>query len=605
LRHDHRTLRLVTYAFGEYVLDLQLFQLRRGDEVVPLEPKVFDVLRYLVEHHDRVATKRELLDALWPNEVVTEAVLPTNINALRRALGQGRGAKQPIETVHGRGYRFATPVARSTVPAPTLLTPQPPALDLPDDEGALVGQVALLDKLKRALSRALSEQGQICILRGETGIGKSRIAKSVADLARAQGADVWQGACPEGLGTPPLWIWQEVLRSAKASEGGPGLRRVLGASAGELSPWLYELLEDGDENLLVRGERDRFRLYDVLVRLLSSAAKVRPRVLLLEDLHRADDASWQLLRLLAPHLAGLAVLVLCTVRSRDDLTVAMDVQRHVEDLARLPFCQRFQVSGLDEAESHSLLERRLGRAVQPELTRLLYQKTGGNPLFLRELSEGFADPPLSDVELLREASSLSPPELVRRVLLRRVERLGEAAQTLLSAASVIGNDFELAHVAELVEMPHEDAMDVVDAALDSRVITAVPDRFEAYRFAHDLVRDTLYTELRSQERKRLHQRAAELLARKSTVLDSLELGEVAQHYYRALPAADPELAASWLTRAAQEAEGGADYDGAARYFRFALDAMRLLSEPSAEQVESLKQGLERVARLARSAKVNA
>lgn len=595
----------MTYAFGEFVLDLQLFQLRRGDEVVPLEPKVFDVLRYLVEHHDRVATKRELLDALWPNEVVTEAVLPTNINALRRALGQGRGQKQPIETVHGRGYRFSLPVSRSLLPSLAAPATQLPPLDLPDDEGALVGQVVLLEKLKRALTRALAEQGQVCILRGETGIGKSRIAKRVADLARAQGADVWLGSCPEGVGTPALWIWQEVLRSAKASEGGPGLRRFLGASASELSPWLYELLEDGDDSMMVRGERDRFRLYDVLVRLLAAASKVRPRVLVLEDLHRADEASWQLLRLLAPHLAQQAVLVLCTVRSRDDLTVAMGVQRHVEDLARLPFCQRFQVAGLDEAESHTLLERHLGRPVPPELARLLYQKTDGNPLFLRELSEGFAALPLTDSELLREASTLSPPELVRRVLLRRVARLGEAAQTLLSAAAVVGNEFDLPYVAEIAGLPRTEVMDVIDAALDSRVISAVPDRFEAYRFAHELIRDTLYAELRGQDRKRLHQCAAELLARKHSLLDTLEVREVAQHYYRALPGADPELAAKWLTRAAQEGERAADYEESARYYRFALDAVRLLSAPAQTQVDALKQGLERVARLAQAAKSSA
>lgn len=595
----------MTYAFGEFVLDLQLFQLRRGDDVVPLEPKVFDVLRYLVEHHDRVATKRELLDALWPNEVVTEAVLPTNINALRRALGQGRGAKQPIETVHGRGYRFSMPVSRSMMPslhAPSMHNMT--AVELPEEEGSLVGQQALLEKLKKALTRSLAEQGQLCILRGETGIGKSRIARRLADLGRAQGADVWLGACPEGVGTPPLWIWQEVLRSAKASEGGPGLRRFLGNSASELSPWLYELLEDGEDSLLVRGERDRFRLYDVLVRLLSAASKVRPRVVVLEDVHRADDASWQLLRLLAPHLANLAVLVICTVRSRDDLTVAMGVQRHVEDLARLPLCQRFQVQGLDEADSRILLERQLGRPVAPDLARLLHQKTDGNPLFLRELSEAFSDQTLTDAELMREASTLSPPELVRRVLLRRVQRLGEAAQTLLSAAAVVGNEFDLSHVAEITELPRDVVMDVVDAALDSRVISAVPDRFEAYRFAHELIRDTLYTELRGQERKRLHQRAADLLARKNTLLDSFEVREVAHHYYRALPAADATRAADWLTRAAQESERAADHEDAARYYRFALDAVRLLSDPSAQQADSLKQGLERVTRLLHAAKLS-
>jgi predicted ATPase/DNA-binding winged helix-turn-helix (wHTH) protein len=588
----------VTYAFGEFVLDLQLFQLRRGQEIVPLEPKVFDVLRDLVEHHDRVATKRELLDALWPNEVVTEAVLPTNINALRRALGQGRGAKLPIETVHGRGYRFSLPVARSAMPSMRVSGISLRPLEPPEEDGAFVGQAALLEKLKRALTRALGEQGQLCILRGETGIGKSRIAKRIADLARAQGADVWVGGCPEGVGTPPLWIWQEVLRSAKASEGGAGLRRFLGQGANELSPWLYELLEDGEDSLLVRGERDRFRLYDAIVRLLSAASKVRPRVLVLEDVHRADDASWQLLRLLAPHLESLAVLVLCTVRSRDDLTVAMGVQRHVEDLARPPFCQRFQVTGLNEAESREFLEKHLGRALPPDLVRLIYQKTDGNPLFLRELAEGFSALALSDAELLREAPSLSPPELVRRVLLRRVERLGQTAHTVLSAASVMGNSFELSSLVEIADVARDEIMDVVDAAIASRVIAAVPDRFEVYRFAHELIRDTLYAELRGQDRKRLHQKVAEQLERQGKLMGTWLVREIAGHHYRALPLADPSNALSWLVRAGEESEHGADDEGAARFYRWALDAVRLSNEPSEAKLKELQNALERVSRRA-------
>ena len=137
------------YSFGEFTLDLQLYQLRHGDEVVPLEPKVFDVLRFLVEHHDRVATKRELLESLWPHEVVTEAVLPTNINALRRALGQKRGDKTPIETVHGRGYRFATEVSEldcvKPVPLALLLVPVLPVW--PNLRGNLpfVGRAELMD----------------------------------------------------------------------------------------------------------------------------------------------------------------------------------------------------------------------------------------------------------------------------------------------------------------------------------------------------------------------------------------------------------------------------------------------------------------------------
>lgn len=592
----------MTYAFGDFVLDLQLFQLRHGEQVIPLEPKVFDVLRYLVEHHDRVATKRELLDALWPNEVVTEAVLPTNINALRRALGQPRGQKTPIETVHGRGYRFSMAVMRgNSSPAP-VKSLGAMALELADDEDEpFIGQLPLMDKLRKLLTRSLSEQGQIVMLRGETGIGKSRIAKRLTDLARGQGADVWSGACPEGLGTPPLWVWQEVLRSAKSSEGGAGLRRFLGQSAAELSPWLYELLEDGEDHMLGRGERDRFRLYDALVRLLSGASKVRPRVLCLEDLHRADDASWQLLRLLAPHLESLAVLVICTVRSRDDLTTAMSVQRHVEDLARLSFCSRFQVTGLSEAETGQLLNKRLGREVPADLARLLYQKTDGNPLFLRELSEGIMASGQSDSDALRDAPGLSPPELVRRVLLRRVERLGEAAQQLLSAASVVGNSFELSCVAHVTGMDRELVSDVADMATASRVIVPLPDRVESFRFAHELIRDTLYSELRSGDRKRMHQKIAEYLSQQSS-LHGQGAKEIALHYYRALPEASPDHAITWLSRAAEECEREAAFDDAARFYRSALDAVRLMSEPSASDLSTLNQALERVNQRQRAAK---
>jgi predicted ATPase/DNA-binding winged helix-turn-helix (wHTH) protein len=594
----------VSYAFGDFVLDLQLFQLRQGEHIIPLEPKVFDVLRYLVEHHDRVATKRELLDALWPNEVVTEAVLPTNINALRRALGQGRGEKTPIETVHGRGYRFSMPVVRGrSMPAPG--TPSlPPRPGVDDDEEPFVGQTALLEKLKRALTRTLAEQGQICILRGEAGIGKSRIAKRIATLARSQGADVWTGACPEGLGTPALWVWQEVLRSVKASEGVSGMRRFLGASAAELSPWLHELLEDAEDSLLARGERDRFRLYDTFVRLLSGASKVRPRVLVLEDLHRADDASWQLLRLLAPHLESLAVLVLCTVRSRDDLTIAMSVQRHVEDLARLPFCQRFQVNELDEPETRTLLDKLLKRPVNADLARLLYQKAGGNPLFLRELADWISSTGQDDPDALREAPGLSPPELVRRVLLRRVERLGERSHRLLSAASVAGTAFELGCIAAVTEMDRAQAMDVVDAAVGTRVIAPLPDHLDRYRFAHELIRDTLYAELRGQERKLLHRKIAEYMTQKGRTQNAQAVKDIAVHYYRALPEGDIKGAIRWISRAAAECEREGAFGDAARFFRCALDAGRLVPDAEADELElsSLHEALERVTRRSRAAK---
>ena len=108
--------------FGECELDPERYELRRHGEVVHVEPKVFDVLDYLMRQRERVVTKRELLDALWPGEVVSDSVLSRAIAAVRRAVGDDRQGQHVIQTVHGRGYRFVAEtgeIEQSEPSAPT------------------------------------------------------------------------------------------------------------------------------------------------------------------------------------------------------------------------------------------------------------------------------------------------------------------------------------------------------------------------------------------------------------------------------------------------------------------------------------------------------
>lgn len=590
------------YAFGEFVLDLQLYQLRRGDQVVPLEPKVFDVLRYLVEHHDRVATKRELLETLWPNEVVTEAVLPTNINALRRALGQKRGEKWPIETVHGRGYRFAMPVTRSLLPA-ALSSPAPgmPSLlpSLPEWDGAqpYVGQLALRERMRKLLACALAEQGQICVLSGEAGIGKTLAARHLVELARAQGADVWVASCEERREAPPLWVFQQILRRALQSEGAETLRRWLGPLAPELAT-LLPVLGDGRPSLPPH-EQETFHVFDAIVRVLTQACRTRARVLWLEDMHRADEASWQLLRMLAPQLERAAVLVIVTVRSRDDLTVAHPVQRNLDLLARAPWCQRFYLRGLDVSEVGQYARELCGRELTPELVRALHEKTGGNPLFVRELVEWLEARGRIELSALRESPNLPPPELIRHVLRRRVVRLGARVQRMLEAAAVMGARWDAAVVEQAASLAHDDFCDALDSALSSRAITQVSGKVNYYRFTHDLLRDTLYSDLPTRERRRLHLTIASLLEPRLPWLGSEGLREIAGHWYAALPDAEPERAIACLERAASACEELGAFREAARFYRMALDAARLLPVANPELARALSVSEERLARLAR------
>jgi DNA-binding winged helix-turn-helix (wHTH) protein len=100
------------YRFGSFELDLALFELRGKGSKRTLPRRSFALLKYLVEHHDRVVTKEELLAEVWPDAVVAPGVVPTYVKRIRRALGQSAGADTPIRTYHGRGYRLTVPVIR-------------------------------------------------------------------------------------------------------------------------------------------------------------------------------------------------------------------------------------------------------------------------------------------------------------------------------------------------------------------------------------------------------------------------------------------------------------------------------------------------------------
>ena len=106
------------YHFGVHTLDLQRFELRRSGEVIPLRRKAFDLLAHLLTHCDRVVSRQELLDALWPDQIVSDGVLDSCLATARRALGDSGRTQRVIKTQHGRGYRFiATVTTAAYVPS--------------------------------------------------------------------------------------------------------------------------------------------------------------------------------------------------------------------------------------------------------------------------------------------------------------------------------------------------------------------------------------------------------------------------------------------------------------------------------------------------------
>src|SRR5262249_28526650 len=157
------------WTFGPFAVDPANTCLWRGTEAVALSPKAFDVLHYLVQHPNRVVTKDEILDAVWPETAVTDAVVRVAIAALRKALDD-TALPRFITTVPRRGYRFLAPVTVSDASGLTAATTTPQASPAPASPPLMVGRKSILQRLGAAWTRVRQGQRPVVWVTGEAGL---------------------------------------------------------------------------------------------------------------------------------------------------------------------------------------------------------------------------------------------------------------------------------------------------------------------------------------------------------------------------------------------------------------------------------------------------
>lgn len=389
---------------------------------------------------------------------------------------------------------------------------QDPALDLAPAAPALstfVGRGQELAQLVAGLDDATAGRGRLFLLVGEAGIGKSRLADELTQVARTRRVDVLIGRCWEAGGAPAYWPWVQSLRE-------------LGGDA------LFESERDADD------EGARFRLFDATVRFLAS--RERPLVLFLDDMHAADEPSLLLLEFLARELARIPILVV--VAARDASALA--------ELAREPVTTRLTLGGLSEDAVAEYVEAELGSR---EFAAALYERTDGNPLFVAET-----------VRLLAAEGRIAIPPSLREVITRRLARLGEECNRLLVLAAVLGREFDHAALAAMGGLTEEQLLVALDEAMATRVVTDVPGARDRSRFAHVLIRDALYESLTPARRAQLH-RAAHAV-----------LGNDAEIAFHATAGGDYETARAAARRAGDRALSLLAYEEAARLYDVALAA---------------------------------
>ena len=477
-------------------------------------------------------------------------------------------------------------------PAP-VPTPAPPAAHA-EPASYTVGRRSELQALELALSRAWEAGGGVHLLVGEAGVGKTHVSDLVAERAQQRGARVLRGRCFESEQVLPLALWSNLLRSAWLRENST-LLHELRALPPELRTELSVLLPELDAPRLAGGQQDTLRTFNAVLRTLRGWIQTTPLLLILEDLHWADEMSLRLLCYLARHQAhSPGCFVLGSLRE-EELAPSAFFHAAAAELDREQLVQRVHLTPLTRVESVALAQRtaqvvHLGVLDEPALEQL-WSLSEGNPLVIVEsarslaqtVSEGAPRPERMPVEA---TPGMRLPERVRALVRSRVQRVSPAARDLLAFAAVAGRELG-EDVLECSGLDSPQLTAALDELLERQLMRAREDRVY---FTHDRIRETLYSELSPARRRLLHGAVADALERRYA--DRLEpvLGHIGYHHSNA---GNAERAVHFLLRFAELAwRGHGAAEALAALERAALDGARL---PSAEQA---RLGLEIVNRQA-------
>lgn len=443
--------------------------------------------------------------------------------------------------------------------------------------GPLVGRADDLAELRGRWREATAGRMSLVLLRGEAGIGKTRICAELAAQVSRQGAAVLYGRCDEEP-VAPFQPFVEGLAHHVSHADGEALARQLDGGGGELGRLLPELARAVPQlPRPLRGQpaSDRYRLFDEAARLVRGLSRERPVLVVLDDLHWADTATVAMLRHVLRAWRSARILVLATYR-RTELSTERPFARLLPDLAREGVQGRLQLTGLDPDQVGRLIAH-LAHGEPPDaFARELQAQTEGNPFFVREivrhlLEQGIIDP--ADRSWPRDRGRWRPgvPEGVAATIARRLDRLSGQANTALSRAAVIGREFPLEVLGFLcgedVDLP---------AALDEAAAAGVIGGHAApggtYAFSHALMQEAIYHSLGPAERADLHRRIGTAYEALFGAEGSHE-PELARHFRLAIGPGAVDKAVEHSMLAGREALRRLAYEEAAEHFSWAAAAL--------------------------------
>jgi len=454
-----------------------------------------------------------------------------------------------------------------------------PAAVQPFDRTPFVGRAAERAQLCSFLDDLARRRGGVVAIGGEPGIGKTRLTEEVAHDALKRGHRVLMGRCYESEGAPPYIPFVEIIESAMRDESPETLRHALGDAAGEIAkivPQLRTVIDDIPSPLELPAEQERRYLFNSLWEFIERAAATTPLVLILDDVHWADESTLLAADHIAQRLKNVPVLVLATYRDTE-LEITRPLARTLESLMRQQHAHRISLKRLPEEGVRSMLHVMSGQEPPSALVETIYRETDGNPFFAEEVFKHLSEEGKLFDENGRwrtdlKIAELDVPEGVKLVVGRRLERLTEDARLMLGVAALVGKRFEYRLVETVVGLGPDELLDAIDEAQRARLIAPETTSGEPeFSFAHELIRQTLLATTALPRRQRRHLEIANAL--QEIYKDDIQAhaADIGGHLLQAGSSVDPNDVARFLQLAGKRALDAAAFEEALRHYENALE----------------------------------
>jgi DNA-binding winged helix-turn-helix (wHTH) protein/tetratricopeptide (TPR) repeat protein len=493
----------------------------RGDERVPLAPKAFDLLRYLVEHAERLVTQEEILETLWTDTYVNPEVVKKYILGIRKVLGDRAEKPEFIRTFPKRGYQFVAPVTDDRQPSVARLDAQ---------SKPFIERATVRARIDACLEKAARGARQVAFVVGEAGVGKTTFVDLfVQRVGLRPDVRIARGQCLEAFGAqeayyPLLEAVDQLVRRSDDQQLVQMLRK-------RAPTWLLQFpaLVKADQRDALQRETigaTRERMVREICELFEAIATDRLLIVVLEDVHWADLATLDVLSAFARRREPARVLIIATQRP-SGAAVEAPSTRLRQDLAVHGLCEHVPLEPFELAEVSEYLALEFDRAAfAVDLSSAIHRHSGGNALFVsavvRELvANGVVARDRDAWRLTVSVDRIEPgvPASLQDMLRAQFDQLSEGEQSVLKAASVIGERFAAWMVAGgAAEIEQVEA--VCEALAERRLfirsagIAELPNATVSpfYEFHHSLYRQAIYRRLSDVARSKLHRAAGERLA---------------------------------------------------------------------------------------------